>query len=79
MEGQDGRRRDAIPYSPKRGDAMNSKTLENLVRQAAPSTQPPLETWKQRRRGKRDYRPCAAALVRRATLDAGVQAAEGWG
>lgn len=57
---------------------MNSKTLENLVRQSAPNTQPPLEVWRQSRRGKRDYRPSAAALVRRATLDTGLQVAEGW-
>lgn len=57
---------------------MNSKTLENLVRQSAPTTQPPLDAWKQRHRSKRDYRPSASALVRRTTLDAEIQAAEGW-
>ncbi|MHB0763705.1 hypothetical protein ACYCFC_04875 [Stutzerimonas sp. NM35] len=57
---------------------MNSKTLENLVRQSDSNTQPPLELWRQRHRGKRDYRPSAAALVRRVTLDVSVQAVEGW-
>ena len=58
---------------------MNSKTLENLVRQSAPNAQPPLELWRQRHKGKRHDRPSAAALVRRATLDSGLYVAEGWG
>ncbi|MHB0820596.1 hypothetical protein ACYCFK_20300 [Stutzerimonas stutzeri] len=57
---------------------MNGKTLENLVRQFDPDTKPPLELWRQRHRGKGDYRPSAAALVRRATLDVRLQTAEGW-
>jgi len=56
---------------------MSSKTLENLVRQSAPATLP-LEFWRQRHRGKRNYRPSAAALMRRATLDVSVQALEIW-
>ncbi len=51
---------------------MSTKTLENLVRQFAPNSQP-LDVWRLLHRGKRGYRPSAAALVRRATLDA-----EGW-
>ncbi len=57
---------------------MNSKTLENLVRQSDPNTRPPLDLWRQRHRDKRAYRPCAAALVRRATLDVSIQTVEGW-
>ena len=51
---------------------MSNKTLENLVKQSDLSTKQPLEFWKQLHRSKRDYRPSAAALARRASLDLGM-------
>ncbi len=51
---------------------MSSKTLENLVRQSDISAKQPLEFWKQLNRSRRDYRPSAAALVKRASLDLGM-------
>ncbi|MCQ4310873.1 hypothetical protein D7241_08555 [Stutzerimonas sp. VN223-3] len=50
---------------------MNSKTLENLVKHSDLSVTQPLELWKQLHRDKRDYRPSAAALARRASFDIG--------
>lgn len=47
---------------------MSNKTLENLVRQSDNSFKAPFELWKQR--DHRSYRPSAAALARRASLDA---------
>ncbi len=54
---------------------MSSKTLENLVKQSDLSAKQPLELWKQPHRSKRDCRPSAAALARRASLDLGICAA----
>jgi hypothetical protein len=54
---------------------MNSKTLESLVKQSDLSTKQPLEFWRERQRGKGDYRPSAAALARRASMDLGLCAA----
>ena len=54
---------------------MSSKTLENLVKQSDLSTKQPLEFWKQLQRGTGSYRPSAAALARRASLDLGMCAA----
>ncbi|NKQ12445.1 hypothetical protein [Pseudomonas sp. SST3] len=51
---------------------MSSKTLENLLRQSDLSTKQPLEFWKQLQRGKGNYRPSAAALARRASMDPGI-------
>lgn len=51
---------------------MSSKTLENLVKQTDLSIKQPLEFWKQVHRSKHEYRPSAAALARRASLDLGM-------
>lgn len=51
---------------------MKSKTLENLVKQSDLNASQPLEFWKQLQRGKSSYRPSAAALARRASLDLGM-------
>ncbi|WP_181298550.1 hypothetical protein [Pseudomonas sp. Q2-TVG4-2] len=54
---------------------MSSKTLENLVKQSDLSAKQPLEFWRQLQRGKGNYRPSAAALARRASMDLGICAA----
>lgn len=48
---------------------MSSKTLETLVKRSDLNPKQPLEFWRRLRRCKTDYRPSAAALARRASMD----------
>jgi len=79
MESRDGWRKEATLFQDHQpldrdigGHMSSNKTLENLVKQSDLSTKQPLELWKQLHRSKHDYRPSAAALARRASLDLGM-------